>query len=54
MLESFDWYERQSANLGDRFVQSVLDRINRIQHNPELFSVRNKAYREVKYLYSPI
>jgi toxin ParE1/3/4 len=39
MVESAIWYDAQQENLGQRFLASVKDALNRIQINPLLYPV---------------
>ena len=48
IIASFDWYEGQQKGLGNRFTEKVLQRIDNIQRNPELFSKKYKSYREAR------
>ncbi len=51
---SWSWYEDRQEGLGDRFVQEVLDKINTIEQNPELFSFKHKLYREASLTIFPV
>ena len=44
--ESYDWYEEQSAGLGNRFVNEVDDYLSLIGQNPFQFAVQfSEKYR---------
>lgn len=36
-IDAIDWYENQSAGLGKRFKESVINQIKKIKKNPEWF-----------------
>jgi len=46
LVDSFTWYEQQQKGLGDRFIDAVKSKINKIEQNPELFAIKYKSYRE--------
>ena len=46
-LESYKWYNKQEAGLGDKFAEHIERAINRIQHNPEHYPKKKKDYREI-------
>ena len=46
LIDSFTWYERQQKGLGRRFIDTVKQRINKIEQGPELFGTKYKFYRE--------
>src|SRR5438309_1705819 len=39
------WYEQQLAGLGDRFLSALLERIEQIQDNPQLYGVLRRDVR---------
>ena len=43
--EARDWYERQAAGLGRRFVLFVGSLVNRIRENPQAFPVIHRDIR---------
>jgi plasmid stabilization system protein ParE len=42
---AYDWYENQSAGLGERFLTALHDHIERIQQQPAAYAIE---YREVR------
>ena len=53
IIASFNWYEGQQKDLGNRFVQKVLQRIADIEKDPELFSFKYKSCREANLIPFP-
>lgn len=45
--EAYDWYEKQRAGYGERFVTAVDAALARIQNNPELYAVAHNGLRRV-------
>jgi toxin ParE1/3/4 len=45
-VDSFIWYEKHQAGLGERFRQAVNETLTRIQDKPELFPVVKSGFRE--------
>lgn len=43
---SWIWYEDKQQGLGDRFVDEVMNGIERIQNNPFHYAIRIKSFRE--------
>lgn len=43
---AIDWYEKQKAGLGDRFVDSIRTLIERICEQPEMFAVVEQDVRQ--------
>lgn len=43
---AYSWYEEQQKDLGNRFINEIGNRIQTIEQNPEIFSVKYKLYRE--------
>ena len=48
LVLSFDWYEKQQMGLGTKFLETVLLWFQKIEKNPELFSLKHKSFREAK------
>jgi plasmid stabilization system protein ParE len=50
LLEAYQWYERQRAGLGDRFLEAVEEIFVRIQADPEFYvaAVRNVRRGKVR------
>ena len=46
MLSSFDWYEAQQENLGNRFLSHVLEKLNKIAEDPSFYPTKHKFFRE--------
>ena len=44
-IEAYGWYEKRSAGLGERFLQSVDECIAQICRDPELFEIAFKSFR---------
>ena len=42
---AYAWYEQQLAGLGERFLNALLERIEQIQENPQLFGVLRRDIR---------
>ena len=45
-FESFIWYEKQQAGLGEKFLNQIENIFDRIQKNPEHYPSKRKNYRE--------
>ena len=45
MIDAEQWYERQQANLGKRFLSTIQDSLNRIEFNPLLFPLIEEDVR---------
>jgi len=43
--QAYDWYEKQKLGLGDEFLDSVEQTLNRVSSMPESYQV---AYRDVR------
>jgi plasmid stabilization system protein ParE len=48
VLETYDWYERQQTGLGESFVDSVDDTLERIQQMPQMYPVVLAETRRAK------
>ena len=46
LAETWEWYEERQMGLGDRFVNEVTSRIQKIEENPEGYPTRYKNYKE--------
>ena len=46
LQEAFEWYEKQSAGLGVRFIKAVSERLNEISKYPERYAKRIAGFRE--------
>ena len=46
LKDSFIWYEDQQKGLGSRFIEEAWKCIHKIELNPELYSFKNKSFRE--------
>lgn len=46
MQKSFQFYEFRSHGLGDRFLDTIYNYLQKIQNNPFLFSSINDSIRE--------
>jgi len=44
--DSFDWYEDQQEELGNRFEKAVYEKLSEIQKYPERYPQKRKPYRE--------
>ena len=44
--ESYLWYEMHQKGIGDRFLEEILQRLQLIESNPELFPIKHSNYRE--------
>jgi toxin ParE1/3/4 len=42
---AFAWYESKTAGLGDQFLQSVRETVDRIRANPQLYGVYHNDIR---------
>ncbi len=42
---AFAWYENEQAGLGERFLEAILDQLDRIQENPEAHAI---LYRKTR------
>src|SRR5262245_40360561 len=42
---AYDWYERQSVGLGERFLGELHNQIGRIQQQPEAYAVLHNQVR---------
>jgi hypothetical protein len=47
-IAAYEWYELKQTGLGNRFMESVENMLNRISEHPEYFGKRESHYREVK------
>jgi len=45
-FDAFDYYEDQSDGLGERFEQSIANKIDQIIKNPDQYSGRRPNYKE--------
>jgi plasmid stabilization system protein ParE len=43
--EITDWYNRQQKGLGQKFQKSVVQNINALQKDPQIFAIRYKEIR---------
>ena len=48
MAASWLWYEEREQGLGDRLFTAVMQKLNAIVENPDIFSEKHKPYREAK------
>src|ERR1017187_8380584 len=48
MTASWQWYEEREEGLGDRLVAAVMQKLNTIAQNPDIFSIKHNPYREAK------
>jgi len=46
LQDSFDWYEEQQEELGERFLDQVEAAITTVDNNPELFPIKIRSYRQ--------
>lgn len=51
--EAAAWYDQHSEGLGDRFVESVRESVNKVIENPERFSVSPAGLRYVQTRHFP-
>jgi hypothetical protein len=50
LQESYDWYEDQSSELGERFMREVDDYLEIVGKNPHHFAVKSSG----KYRFAPL
>jgi len=48
MALSWLWYEEREEGLGDRLVAAIMQKLNTIAQHPEVFSIKQNPYREMK------
>jgi hypothetical protein len=48
MAASWLWYEEREEGLGDRLYAAVMQKLNIIAKNSDLFSIKHNPYREAK------
>ena len=48
MAASWAWYEEREEGLGDRLYAAVAQKLNVIEKNSDLFSIKHSPYREAK------
>ncbi len=48
MAASWLWYEEREQGLGDRLFSAVMQKMNTIAENPDIFSIKRNPYREAK------
>ena len=46
IIKSWTWHEDRQQGLGDRFLQGIIARIQKIQETPDRFPTRFKTYKE--------
>jgi len=44
--DAYEWYGKESKELGKRFSEAVLSELNTIQNNPEIFQTKRGDFRE--------
>jgi len=54
VLASWSWYEERQQGLGDRFLEEIQLKIQKIQENPEQFAAKYKYYRETAVSIFPV
>ncbi len=45
IMQAADWYNREQANLGNRFKKTVINQINSLVKNPRIYAIRYKEIR---------
>ncbi len=45
ILQTSDWYNEQQPNLGNRFKKIVINQINSLIKNPQIYAIRYKEIR---------
>ncbi len=53
LLNSFDWYEAQQENLGNRFLLHVLEKLNKIAEDPLYYPIKHNFFRETRVVSFP-
>ena len=48
MASSWLWYEEREEGLGDRLYEALMQKLNIIAKNSEIFSIKQNPYREAK------
>ncbi len=47
IYHAFDWYEKQSAGLGDKFISELEKNFEAVNKNPQGFKLSYKIFREI-------
>lgn len=46
MQKAYDYYEECKIGLGERFLNTLEEYLERVQENPQHYQIKRKAYRE--------